>query len=50
MGNVISLGQIVVDTTLRVPNVPVAGEDIFASSYSHQVGGGYNLLHAVRQK
>lgn len=49
MGNVISLGQIVVDTTLRVPNVPVAGEDIFASSSSQLVGGGYNLLHAVRQ-
>ena len=49
MGNVISLGQIVVDTTLRVPNVPVAGEDIFASSSSKLVGGGYNLLHAVRQ-
>lgn len=49
MGNVISLGQIVVDTTLRVPSVPVAGEDIFASSSSQQVGGGYNLLHAVRQ-
>lgn len=49
MSSVISLGQIVVDTTLRVSNVPAAGEDIFASGSSQQVGGGYNLLHAVRQ-
>ncbi|OZG68146.1 PfkB family carbohydrate kinase [Bifidobacterium eulemuris] len=46
---VISLGQIIVDMTMRVEQVPRAGEDVFAQDVSTQVGASYNMLHAVRQ-
>lgn len=35
---VISLGQIIVDVTMKVSSVPKPGEDIFANSYSMSAG------------
>ena len=46
---VISLGQVIVDMTMRVDAVPRPGEDVFAGSSAMQVGASYNLMHAVRQ-
>ncbi len=46
---VISLGQIIVDLTMKVDAVPVSGEDIFASSYSMRAGASYNMLFAASQ-
>lgn len=46
---VVSLGQVIVDMTMRVDAVPHPGEDVFASSSAIQVGASYNLMHAVRQ-
>lgn len=48
MGRVISLGQIIVDITMRVPHVPDAGQDVFADDQRLLVGASFNLLHAVR--
>lgn len=48
-GQVISLGQVVVDLALRVPYVPAPGGDVFASDQSMHVGGSYNTLYAVRR-
>lgn len=46
---VISLGQIIVDLTMKVDAVPASGEDIFASSYSMRAGASYNMLFAASQ-
>lgn len=46
---VISLGQIIVDLTMKVNSVPKPGEDIFASSYSMRAGASYNMLFAASQ-
>lgn len=46
---VISLGQIIVDLTMKVDAVPKPGEDIFASSYSMRAGASYNMLFAASQ-
>lgn len=46
---VISLGQIIVDLTMKVNSVPKPGEDIFASAYSMRAGASYNMLFAANQ-
>lgn len=46
---VISLGQIIVDLTMKVNSVPKPGEDIFASAYSMRAGASYNMLFAASQ-
>ena len=46
---VISLGQIIVDLTMKVNSVPKPGEDIFASGYSMRAGASYNMLFAASQ-
>lgn len=46
---VISLGQIIVDLTMKVDAVPASGEDIFASSCNMRVGASYNMLFAASQ-
>lgn len=46
---VIHTGQVVVDVTMRVPAVPAPGAEVFASSFALTPGGGFNVLHAVRQ-
>ena len=46
---VISLGQIIVDVTMKVNSVPKPGEDIFANSYSMSAGASYNMLFAASQ-
>lgn len=46
---VISLGQIIVDVTMKVSSVPKPGEDIFANSYSMSAGASYNMLFAASQ-
>lgn len=46
---VISLGQIIVDLTMRVDAVPRPGGDVFADDCEARVGAGYNMLHAVRR-
>ena len=46
---VISLGQIIVDLTMKVDAVPAPGEDIFASSCNMRVGASYNMLFAASQ-
>lgn len=49
IGTVISLGQVIVDLTMRVPRVPNAGEDVFADATDTCVGASFNTLHAVRR-
>ena len=46
---VISLGQIIVDLTMKVNSVPKPGEDIFASSCNMRAGASYNMLFAASQ-
>lgn len=46
---VISLGQVIVDLTMRVDAVPRPGEDVFADGCRAQVGASYNMMHAVRR-
>lgn len=46
---VIHTGQVVVDVTMRVPAIPQPGAEVFASSFALTPGGGFNVLHAVRQ-
>lgn len=46
---VIHTGQVVVDVTMRVPAVPAPGAEVFASGFALTPGGGFNVLHAVRQ-
>ena len=48
-GKVISLGQVIVDLTMKVPQVPQAGQDVFADDVETAVGASFNMLHAVRQ-
>lgn len=48
-GKVISLGQAIVDLTMKVPQVPRAGQDVFADDVETAVGASFNMLHAVRQ-
>ncbi len=48
-GKVISLGQVIVDLTMKVPQVPQAGQDVFAEDVETSVGASFNMLHAVRQ-
>lgn len=49
MSKVIHLAQVCVDLTLHVDHLPERGGDIFASSNGMSVGGGYNVLYAIRQ-
>ena len=48
-GKVISLGQVIVDLTMKVSRVPQAGQDVFADGVETAVGASFNMLHAVRQ-
>ncbi len=48
-GKVVSLGQVIVDLTMKVPRVPQAGQDVFADDVETSVGASFNMLHAVRQ-
>ncbi|MBW3094958.1 hypothetical protein KIH75_06350 [Bifidobacterium sp. 64T4] len=49
VGQVISLGQIIVDLTMNVAAVPHAGEDVFADGVQTRVGASFNTLYAVRR-
>ncbi|GAB2647803.1 PfkB family carbohydrate kinase [Saccharopolyspora gloriosae] len=46
-GRVIHTGQAVVDLVLRVPAVPAAGGDVFASGHEFLAGGGVNVMLAA---
>ena len=48
-GRVIHTGQVVVDVTMRLDELPSPGAEVFADSFALHVGGGFNVLHAVRQ-
>lgn len=48
-GQVISLGQVIVDLTMNVAVVPHAGEDVFADGVQTRVGASFNTLYAVRR-
>ncbi|MBW3090651.1 PfkB family carbohydrate kinase [Bifidobacterium miconisargentati] len=48
-GRVISLGQMLVDLTMRIDRVPEPGGDAFADEAVARVGSSFNILHAVRQ-
>lgn len=49
VGQVISLGQVIVDLTMNVTAVPHAGEDVFVDGVQTQVGASFNTLYAVRR-
>lgn len=49
MRKVISLGQMLVDLTMRIDRVPEPGGDAFADEAVARVGSSFNILHAVRQ-
>ena len=49
VGQVISLGQVIVDLTMNVATVPHAGEDVFVDGVQTQVGASFNTLYAVRR-
>ncbi|PLS24695.1 hypothetical protein BLI708_09665 [Bifidobacterium imperatoris] len=49
MSRVISLGQMLVDLTMRIDRVPEPGGDAFADEAVARVGSSFNILHAVRQ-
>jgi len=46
---VIHTGQVVVDVTMRIDALPEPGAEVFADTFGLQVGGGFNVLHAIRQ-
>ncbi|WP_233428240.1 PfkB family carbohydrate kinase [Bifidobacterium myosotis] len=48
-GRVISMGQMLVDLTMRIDRVPEPGGDAFADEAVARVGSSFNILHAVRQ-
>ncbi len=46
---VIHTGQVVIDVTMRIEALPAAGAEVFAEDFGLRVGGGFNVLHAIRQ-
>lgn len=48
-GRVIHTGQVVVDVTMRVEAMPATGAEVFADAFGLRIGGGFTVLHAVRQ-
>lgn len=48
-GRVVHTGQVVIDLTMQVERIPSPGTEVFADSFSLQVGGGFNVLRAVRR-
>lgn len=49
VGRVLHLGEVLIDLSMRVPNLPPRGGDVFATSHDMSPGGGFNVLAAVRQ-
>ncbi|MFT9008797.1 MAG: PfkB family carbohydrate kinase [Bifidobacterium sp.] len=43
------LAQVCVDITLHIDHLPERGGDVFASNNGISVGGGFNVLYAIRQ-
>lgn len=48
-GRVVHTGQVVIDLTMQVDRIPTPGTEVFADSFALQVGGGFNVLSAVRR-
>ncbi|WP_191562889.1 PfkB family carbohydrate kinase [Janibacter melonis] len=48
-GRVVHVGQAIVDLVMSVDEVPAAGQDVFASSYTLTAGGGFNVMAAARR-
>lgn len=48
-GTVIHTGQVVIDLTLTIGELPEPGGDIFADEAGMEPGGGFNVLFASRQ-
>lgn len=48
-GRVVHTGQVVIDLTMKVDHVPSPGTEVFADSFALEVGGGFNVLRAVRR-
>ncbi len=46
---ILHLGQVMVDLSMDIDHLPECGRDIFARRSAIQVGGGHNMIHAVRQ-
>lgn len=46
---VVHTGQVLIDLTLSLAQLPEPGGDVFAANTGMHVGGGYNVLYAVRQ-
>lgn len=48
-GRIIHTGQVVIDLTVHVDNLPEPGGDVFAEEAVTEVGGGFNVMSAARQ-
>jgi len=48
-GRVVHTGQVVIDLTMQVERIPTPGTEVFADSFALEVGGGFNVLRAVRR-
>lgn len=48
-GRVVSFGQVIIDLTIQVEQVPQPGEDVYADRAGVAVGAGFNALYAVRR-
>lgn len=48
-GRVVHTGQVVIDLTMEVDHMPEPGTEVFADTFALDVGGGFNVLHAIRQ-
>lgn len=48
-GRVVHTGQVVIDLTMQVERIPSPGTEVFANSFSLEVGGGFNVLRAARR-
>jgi len=46
-GRLIHTGQVVLDLVMRVPDLPVSGGDVMASSTAFLPGGGFNVMAAA---
>ncbi len=48
-GRVVHTGQVLIDLTMAIGRLPAAGDEVFADSFSLEVGGGFNVLRAARR-
>ena len=47
---IVSLGNVIIDVTARIPSLPERGGDVFARNSGITPGGGFNMLAAAARQ